>query len=309
VRPPDGIEGTFLARCAELDAAHRRRRGQLRPVLWQWAAALLRPPALPRPASLPPVRPGELAATFVGHSTVLLRYADTQVLTDPVLGRFAGGVPRVKAAATSELDLDAVDLCLISHAHLDHLHLPSLRRLRRGVTVVVPPRCADLCSGLGFARVIELAVGEAIAHRGVEVVATPVRHYGGRSVFDLRRRGGCGFVVRGDGPTAYYAGDTGYFSGFLDLGRRYAPALAILPIGAYRPLALRRHHMSPLDAVYAFADLGARVLLPVHHGAFPLSYEAPDEPAAWLRELAAEHALGDRLALLEPGESRVLRPV
>ncbi|HEY3357755.1 MAG TPA: MBL fold metallo-hydrolase [Polyangia bacterium] len=304
---PDDVARAFLERAAELDAAHAGRRGPLRPYLWRWAAALLRPPAPPQAEPLPPVHPGELAATFIGHATVLLRYADTRILTDPALGRFAGPVARVRAAAAASLDLAAIDLCLISHAHFDHLDPPSLRRLPRGATVVVPPRCAELCSRLGFARVIELAVGEAIAHRGVEVIAVPARHYGGRSLLDPRRRGGCGYIIRGNGPTAYFAGDTGYFSGFLDVGQRYAPDLALLPIGAYRPLAFRRYHMSPLDAVYAFADLGARVLLPVHHGAFPLSYEPLDEPAAWMRELAREHGLTDRVALLEPGQTRVLR--
>jgi L-ascorbate metabolism protein UlaG (beta-lactamase superfamily) len=303
---PDEIERSFFARKAELDAAHAGHRSPRRPYLWLWLTALLRPAARARPAVLPPVASGELGATFVGHATVLLRYADTRILTDPVLERFVRAVPRVRAAATAGLELGRLDLCLISHAHHDHLHLPSLARVPRSATLVVPPRCAELCSGLGFARVIELAIGEAVEHRGVEVTAVPARHHSGRGLLDWRRRGGCGYVVRGAGPTAYFAGDTGYFPGFVDIGRRFAPDLAILPIGAYRPSSFRRGHLSPLDALYAFADLRARVLLPVHHGAFPLSYEPVDEPAAWLRDLAREHGYTAQVALLEPGETTVL---
>ena len=305
--PPrqDVIERAFIERKAELDAAHRRRPGGLRPFLVAWVQGLLRPP---RPAVRPelePVARGDLHATWVGHSTVLLRWAGTYLLTDPVLHRYVAGIGRARAAA--DLDLGHLDLCLISHAHHDHLHVPSLRRLPRNATVVVPPRCADLCAAVGFGRVVELAPGETLAHRGVEVTAVAARHAGVRSVLDWRRRGCCGYVVRGDGPTVYFAGDTGYFSGFVDIGRRFAPDLAILPVGAYRPLAFRLFHMSPLDAVYAFEDLGARALLPVHHATFPLSYEPLDEPAAWLRELQRSRDLGDRLWLLEPGETRVLR--
>jgi L-ascorbate metabolism protein UlaG (beta-lactamase superfamily) len=305
--PPrqDVIERTFIERRTELDAAHRRRPGRLRPFLLAWLQGLLRAPRPALAAALPEVARGDLHATWIGHSTVLLRYAGTRLITDPVLERFVAGIGRARAAA--DLDLGHFDLCLVSHAHHDHLHLPSLRQLPRNTTVVVPPRCADLCTELGFGRVVELAAGETLAHRGVEITAVPARHAGARSALDWRRRGCCGYVVRGDGPTAYFAGDTGYFSGFVDIGRRFAPDLAILPIGAYRPLVFRQYHMSPLDAVYAFEDLGARALLPVHHATFPLSYEPLDEPAAWLRDLQRSRDLGDRLWLMEPGETRILR--
>jgi L-ascorbate metabolism protein UlaG (beta-lactamase superfamily) len=301
----DVIERKFIERKAELDAAHRRRPGRMRPFLLSWLEGRLRPPA-PTPAPrLEPVARGDVHATWVGHSTVLLRYAKTHLLTDPVLFRFVAGISRARAAA--ELELEHLDLCLISHAHHDHLHLPSIRRLPRNTTIIVPPRCADLCADLGFVRVVELAPGETLANRGVEVTAVPARHAGARSALDWKRRGCCGYVVRGDGPTVYFAGDTGYFSGFVDIGLRFKPDLAILPVGAYRPLAFRLFHMSPLDAVYAFDDLGARALLPVHHATFPLSYEPLDEPAAWLRELQRSRELGDRLWLMEPGETRVMR--
>jgi len=305
--PPrqDVIERAFIERKAELDAAHRRRPGRQRPFLLSWLRGVTRSPRPARPTMLTEVARGDLHATWVGHSTVLLRYAATRLLTDPVLGRSVAGIRRVQEAAT--VDVTRVDLCLISHAHHDHLHLPSLRRLPRVTTVVVPPRCADLVGDLGFGRVVELAAGETLAHRGVEVTAVPARHGGVRSVLDWRRRGCCGYVVRGDGPTVYFAGDTGYFSGFVDIGRRFAPELAILPVGAYRPLAFRVFHMSPLDAVYAFEDLGARALLPVHHATFSLSYEPLDEPAAWLRDLQQSRSLGEKLWLMEPGETRVLK--
>jgi L-ascorbate metabolism protein UlaG (beta-lactamase superfamily) len=303
LRAAHEVEHGFLAHMAELDAAHHDHRGRVRPYLWLWLKAMLFPVRVPEPAPLPQVLRGEVSATFVGHATVLLRYARTLILTDPVLGRFAGGVPRVQAAATATLDLKELDLCLISHAHPDHLHVPSLRQLPSRATLVTPPGCAKRCLGLGFARIIELAPGDAMEHRGVQIIAVPARQRPARKLLPRRRIDGCGYIVRGSGPTVYYSGDTGYFSGFQEIGRRFRPDLAILPIGSYRPLVFRSSHLSPLDALYAFADLGARALLPVHHGTFPLSYEPPDEPARWLRELARTFELGDRLRLLEPGET------
>ena len=61
--------------------------------------------------------------------------------------------------------------------------------------------------------------------------------------------------------------------------------------------------MSPLDAVQAFHDLGAKLLVPVGYGAFALGYEPVDEPLAWLARLCQEQGLGHRLVVLRPGET------
>ncbi|HUQ06857.1 MAG TPA: hypothetical protein VM261_30400, partial [Kofleriaceae bacterium] len=78
-----------------------------------------------------------------------------------------------------------------------------------------------------------------------------------------------------------------------------------LPIGGFLPLSFRARHMSPLDALYAFEDLRARLLIPIHHGAFSLSYEKVGEPARWLRELVRERELDAHVRVLDPGESEV----
>jgi L-ascorbate metabolism protein UlaG (beta-lactamase superfamily) len=83
--------------------------------------------------------------------------------------------------------------------------------------------------------------------------------------------------------------------------------VALLPIAGYEPLPLRATHMSPLDAVAAFEDLGAHVLVPIGHGAFPLGYEALGAPLAWLRAICEERGLTGRLAALSPGETCLVR--
>jgi len=61
--------------------------------------------------------------------------------------------------------------------------------------------------------------------------------------------------------------------------------------------------MSPLDALFAFEDLRARLLVPIHHGAFALSYEKLDEPARWLIELATERGLRDHVNVMTAGQT------
>jgi L-ascorbate metabolism protein UlaG (beta-lactamase superfamily) len=287
-------------RRTELDRLHQAARiRRYRSLLMHWLGQLLRPPRRPAGAPLPKIRVGQVGVTFAGHASVLVRYPELSIAFDPMLGSWVGAIRRAVAPGLAPGDLDGVDLILISHAHRDHLHPRTLAMLPRTATLVVPTGAARLVSRLGFARVIELSAGADLDVRGVQIHTTPMRH--GESPY---ARGLC-YLVRGSGPSVFLCGDGAWFSGFAEIGERHAPDIAVLPIGGYAPGSFRDRHMSPLDALYAFEDLKARLMIPIHHGAFSLSYERLDEPARWLAELVAERGLGEHVKLLAPGESEV----
>jgi L-ascorbate metabolism protein UlaG (beta-lactamase superfamily) len=299
----------------ELDRAHRDRLPGTAGLLLSMrflATALGRLLRGTAPVSPPPVaRPaqGAVAVTFVGHATTMITTPHLRILTDPMLRPSLLGVRRAKAAGLAEADRRDVGLVLISHAHRDHLCVDSLRALPKEATVVVPPRCTDLVARLGFARVVELAPGRSFALDDVQVTAVPVRHSGTRGLGDYARRGASGYVIAAEETTIYFAGDTGYFSGFAEIGRRFRPDVALLPIAGYQPAPFRDEHMSPLDAVYAFDDLGARILIPITHSSFPLSYEPLHEPLAWLNDLAAQRGLASGAARSDAGDGRRVAPL
>jgi L-ascorbate metabolism protein UlaG (beta-lactamase superfamily) len=302
-----------IERAKELDHLHRRRARPafesslarvlslrlLRVAVRQLFARLPRSQA--REVAHP--APSHIAVTFVGHASVMLTTHRTRLLVDPFLGQFLLGVRRREAACLAKADAAEAGLILISHAHRDRLHLPSLRKLSRRAVMVVPPRCASLVHGLGFARQVELAPGQSMEHEDLEITAVAARHDGRRGPIDRSWRPAIGYIVKCAGASVYYAGDTAYFSGFEEIGRRLHPDVALLPIAGYEPPSQRAEHMSPLDAVQAFHDLGAKLLVPVGYGAFPLGYEPVDEPLAWLARLCREQGLGDRLVVLRPGET------
>jgi L-ascorbate metabolism protein UlaG (beta-lactamase superfamily) len=325
---PTASAGGHAERTRELDHEHRKRqlRGGLRLTLSMryLAAAFERlrsgtEPVTAASVAHPPA--GTLAVTFVGHATAMITTPKLRILTDPLLENSLYGIRRAKAAGIAPADLEDLDLVLVTHAHRDHLSTKSLARLPRSAPLVVPPHCERLVRRLGFSDVVELEPGRSFKRDDLEIVAVPVRHSGARGFGDYARRGACGYVIKAPEACIYVAGDTGYFSGFVEIGRRFRPDVALLPISGYEPASFREEHLSPLDALYAFDDLGARILIPTSHSSFPLSYEPLDAPLSWLRQLARERGLtqgaaggaadaaasGQRLAILDHGQTVFFR--
>jgi L-ascorbate metabolism protein UlaG (beta-lactamase superfamily) len=202
-----------------------------------------------------------IRVTWFGHATALVEDR-ARVLTDPVLTgsllhlhRRAGTVPRSLSG-----EVDAVAL---SHLHVDHLHLPSLRLLDPGTPVLIPRGAARLLRGLPLVPV-EVTPGDVVPVGDATVLVVPAAHDATRWPLSRIRGEAVGYVVRGDGAT-YFAGDTSTFPGMADLPR--ALDLALLPVGGWGPW-LRGEHMDPEDAATCLAMLDARVAVPIHFGTF-----------------------------------------
>jgi L-ascorbate metabolism protein UlaG (beta-lactamase superfamily) len=267
------------------------------------ARSLILPTAEPAGSGIAAEPAGGISITYVGHATVLIRMDGVTLLTDPVYSSRLILPKRLVAPGVRLGDLPALDVVLVSHGHMDHLDVPTHRRLPKTDTVaVVAKNLSDLVAGAGYRDIVELAWGEQVTVRGARITALPVKHWGTRNVWP-DQRGYTGFLIEHAGGTVFFPGDTAYFHGFRDYGRRHAIDVALLPIGAYSPPSFRRVHMNPEDALQALVDLDARWMVPIHWGTFVVSYEPIEEPVAWLVELARERGLSERLAVLRHGES------
>jgi L-ascorbate metabolism protein UlaG (beta-lactamase superfamily) len=252
----------------------------------------------------PKLNHGQVAITWIGHASFLIQFTDLNVLIDPNFANWLFLLKRIKRSGLRIRDLPPIDAVLLTHAHFDHFHKPTLRRLPRPKIGVMPWGVGDLAWDLGFERVIELEWWESFSHNDWTVTFTPSRHWGARTLHD-HHRGYGGFVLEHQGRRIYHAGDSAYFHGFQQIGRRLPPEIALLPIGAYHPETFRRMHMGPDQAVKAFRDLRAKWLVPMHYGAFRLSFEDVDEPPRWLLQIAEEQNILDKVNILEEGVPEV----
>ena len=254
--------------------------------------------------TFPEVMPGKFCITWIGHASFLIQTPEHSVLIDPNWAKWLKVIKRIKNPGIEIRDLPAVDLVLVTHAHFDHLDRRTLRAIASDQPIAVPEHVGSLVHGLGFNRVHELRPWQSFEHGTLKITLTPARHWGARILHDSHRGFG-GFLLEYAGRTIFHCGDTAYFAGFTEIGARAAIDIALLPIGAYEAPTKRDVHMNPEQALQAFRELRAKMMIPMHFGTFRLSYEPLHEPPRRLLEKALELQLLDRIHLLNEGEPAV----
>ncbi len=244
---------------------------------------------------------GFVRVTWVGHATFFLQFAGHSVVVDPNWARWHGFVKRIREPGLPLEAIPELDLVLVSHAHFDHLHKPSLKVLQARGGIVVPRGSASLVRRLGFPAVHELKVWDAIEFNSMNVIHTPSHHWGARYLHDVHRDYG-GYLIESGGKSVFHCGDSAWFDGFAEIGRRHQNIdVALMPIGAYDAPSGRDVHMNPEEAVRAFAELGAKVMIPMHYGTFPLGNEPPEEPVERLLMEADRLGISEKILIPEEG--------
>jgi len=256
----------------------------------------------------------ETTVTWVGHATTLIQIDGVNILTDPIWSERATpvswtGPRRVVPPAPAFDDLPKIDIVVVSHNHYDHLDKPTIKRLGNEVHYFVPLLMAKWLRGVGIKNenITELDWWEETEHRGLKLVCTPTQHFSGRFLHDRNQVLWCSWTILGKEQRIYFAGDTGYFPGFREIGEKFgAFDVAILPIGAYLPRwFMAPVHVDPAQAAQAFLDLRARVMVPIHWGTFDLADEPMDQPPKVLFAAADSLQIPRKsIWLMRPGETR-----
>ena len=268
-----------------------------------------KPKAVPNPQSWDP---NAITATWLGHSTVLIGFYGFNIITDPALCRRIGaetllgtvGPKRLIAAALLPEQLPPIDLVLLSHAHMDHMDLPTLRALPGRPRTVTAHATEDLLAQIQATSPTALRWGEktriSTSNGDAEVRAFEVKHWGARWRHDTYR-GYNGYVISREGKKLLFGGDTAWTESFRSLRPQGPYELAIMPIGAYQPWICS--HCTPEQAVCMANDAGARYFLPIHFKTFAFGREGTVEPLVRLRAAVEP----ERIGWGEVGETFVCR--
>lgn len=255
--------------------------------------------------------------TWIGHSTVLLQLNGVNILTDPIWSERASpfsfiGPKRYMPPGVSLKNLPDIDIILISHNHYDHLDLRTIRRFGNDVFYLVPLGIGKYLDALGITRYIELDWWDEFTFNDVRFCCTPAQHESGRFDNNDNTTLWCGWAVLSPKGRFYFAGDTGYFAGFKEIGNKYGPFdAAALPIGAYLPRwFMEPVHTGPKEAVQAMEDVKADNMLAVHWGTFELGDEPLDDPPKRLMEIVKKRNLDEkRFWIFDFGETRIVKDI
>jgi len=245
--------------------------------------------------------------TFAGHATVRVELDGVALLTDPLLRNRLWHLRRqVPCEENGCLALDDLSAVLVSHLHLDHADMPSLRRIPRDVPVISPKGTGGYLRTRLPHPVETIEIWERCQVGPVEVIAVPAAHNGfGTSLAPLSAC--AGFMMCGS-ATVYFAGDTALFPEMQALGDQFDIDVALLPVWGYGP-NLRGDHLTPRDAAHALTLLRPRKAIPIHWG----TYRPPgklwsrmnyfSDPPYTFAGYAAHMAPETEVHILRPGES------
>ncbi len=262
----------------------------------------------------PQPRVEDIQITAIGHASLLIQVAGSNILVDPVWAERASplrrfGPKRHNPAAIALGDLPQIHSVLLTHNHYDHMDLATIEK-------IWDSHHPYMLAPLGNDRVVRSKVPRVqvtagdwwesfdLSH-GIRATIVPAYHWSSRGLGDQRMALWGGFVLETPMGVIYCAGDTAYRDGkiFHEIRKRFGPAIvAILPIGAYAPRwFMKTQHVNPEEALQIASDCGAQQMLGIHWGTFALTDEAYNEPETLLAELSLPASL--KSIALHPGDT------
>lgn len=250
--------------------------------------------------------------TWYGHSAFLLEMEGKRLLLDPMFGPAASPVSFTSQRFPYEKPIDLnqfndIDAVIISHDHYDHLDYPSITRLKGEVGHFFVPLGvgAHLVHwGVAPEKITELDWWEGGTLDHLSFTATPARHFSGRGLTDRQKTLWASWVLEGKGSKIYFSGDSGYGPHFREIKEKFGSFdFAMMECGQYNE-KWEAIHMMPEQTAQAAIDVGAKVMMPIHWGAFSLAPHTWTDPITRLLQAAEAQnipvihpVIGDRFAV------------
>lgn len=254
--------------------------------------------------------------TFVNHTTFLIQVDGVNIITDPVWSKRTSpftwaGPKRMRPPGIRFEDLPRIHVVLLSHNHYDHLDLQTMRLIfgAHHPKIVTPLGVKTFLDEERITGAIDVDWWQELALADtIKVQAVPAQHFSGRGSLDRDATLWCGYVIKTNAGSIYFAGDTGYNENtFKEIGKQCGEfKVSILPIGAYKPeWFMTPIHTSPEQAVKIHLDVKSKVSIASHFGTFPLADDSFDDPIKDLQlALTNNNLFHEDFIVLQEGESR-----
>lgn len=216
---------------------------------------------------------------WLGHATIIINLGNKIIVTDPVLSYNLGYFKRLVNLPV-DLKKIHIDYILLSHGHMDHLHLSSLLKLNKDAIVIVPNGYKRLLRLIGFKNVVSLNHDGEFTNNGLKIKAIKANH-DGRRYYLGNDDSSNSYLICYKNKKIFYAGDTAFTESFKDIECH----LALMPVGCYKPDRFSVMHCTPEESFKMFKMMKAKTMVPIHYKTFILSLEDFDETLSRLNNL------------------------
>lgn len=198
--------------------------------------------------------------TFLGQSGYILKSGNSEIIIDPYLSdsvNHAAGRPRMLPIPLNpnEISCDAV---ICTHNHLDHLDPDTVSKIPTGQFFITTNEGKGTLAALGINNVAALNIGDSIKVGDFEITA----------VFAEHTVEAFGVIVRAEGKTLYFSGDT-LFNEKLFKIADYKPDITFICING------RLGNMNVKEAIVTAEKIGAEINIPNHYDMFESNSENP----------------------------------
>ncbi|RLD76922.1 MAG: hypothetical protein DRJ07_15485 [Bacteroidetes bacterium] len=225
---------------------------------------------------------------WLGHATFFIRIGGKTIITDPIFYDMPM-VKRLAAMPCEVSDLNNIDFLLLSHGHRDHFDKKSITALHQNnpnIEALVPLKLADFFDKEKITNQQAGWYQKFKTGAGIEIYFMPAKHWNRRGAFDFNKTLWGSFIIKANGKTIYFAGDTAYGEHFSEINRFFGSIdYCLMPVGAYKPdYIMKESHISPNEALKAFSDLKGETFIPMHYATYDLADEPLGEPLRILQE-------------------------
>lgn len=259
-------------------------------------------PSKPLPwvkTDLKALTPTAPTVVWFGHSSLLIKTGQGNILIDPIFSNHAGPVPGLVTAFKGTMnynaeDMPPIDVLIISHDHYDHLDFRTLKKLKSRIKMVVVPVGvgADLRYwGFDRKKIIELNWNQSTTlPGGLKITATPAQHKSNRTTYNTANKTlWASYVIQAGQYKLFYGGDGGYGPHFKQIGQQYGPFdMALLECGQYSP-NWAWTHLTFGETAKAAVDLQTCLIQPIH----------------WAKFVAADHPWTEPIEKLIPAAKKL----